>query len=763
MQNHPRYQIVTILSFFFLLCLQSPLYAQQCDETASLPLSVQKIWSSALDMDHGSYLALQNANTLQVAKVTRSADGQVTLVPNLFSVNISNGHSVHVGFSDQHLVVTENRSQQVNPASFQTPAPLTSVNFYNLETGALNTQKSFTHDYRPNIPWRKSWPFYSVPWNYESWQQPYCDPNVSAAGQLGRVAAGLKNGNIVSFHHAELSQSFCNQPPQEYTVGQGQYEYECRINASMSNVDTCNADGALTRLNCNGQVMRRCKLVTVIPEIGEPFEEWDCNLSDIDHCKCNNSGVRTRKIEWCEHKGAGEHFSLVRVCDFGEGQGSCSNQPRFDWSAMNPGGSIYRPDGQNYAHLRNISFPSTLNMPVEVCDGSEPDCEPEPELETSEFSINDIREIIVDPVTGDFVVIADLNFDNTRDGVLKDMGGVFFFRQDGTFRTFVTSYLKNSDLGSGGGAVIGNSGGHAVFAIGGPKPSTLDFLFDGDDFDFDPALIPELPKAEAGHVIFVRPSALGTLEPFGGLFGKNENDLYGYSIAGLGDIAGPDGISQALSLIGAPGGNYAVVSSYEISTFGELNVNQVLELNSAGPGQFGKSVGSVSSSPINSTADIAVVASDAAVHFYDLNQCLPGRVFGEDALSAGGRLSLLVELLRTHRQRNNRCDINLYQAIDHEITAAIQENITGEVREARAIRRLTRLQRRYSRAYQRYSTVMQRCNNFRRPCVCRQRRIRLRANRIFANRLRPTIRQINRNLNQLRRLRPEAQGWIVAD
>lgn len=543
------------------------------------------LWSSSLDQQHSRYLAIRSSQGLEVLEVQRTPS--ITFVPK-FTIPVPASNEVSVAFSQGDLVLTQWRKISASGDNISA-SPLTEISYYRLSDGLQNTARSqsLTHNSLLNAP-TTSAPFYTSAWPYTPWKQGMCTGSSSINAQQGRLVAASFDRVFVAYPGEQ--QNYCNTNPDYYRyhlLPNGQREMQIvRVSTNSlgqpSGVPICDVQPGFPQVaSCVGTAQDTCQALS---SGGSP-------LSIPQACALR---MEPRPVLAFEH---------------------CPTCP-FWWSILDPGTLVYQgPATAAPALLAKPQFPAD---PIPA-DPEEPGSIGMP---PTAIQIGAITAIRADPFGTGYVVVAEMSSPSLG---LNNYGGLFFYDQHGQYQGFDTTLVSESYVGENGAiAAIGRSGeGESAYAVGSPRNRPRG----AGGWNLPEETSPRI-KPEAGHVAYYSNTG-GRLEVD---FGAHADDLFGTSIASLGDL-NADGSPDVL--IGAPGGRYASINS-ALSTNESGARGAMYFFEAPFESGYGKLVASASTTS-NWTTDVAIVASDQKLYVYDLSTCsgslTPG-IAGRDELAA---------------------------------------------------------------------------------------------------------------------------------
>jgi hypothetical protein len=531
------------------------------------------LWSSSLDQQHSRYLALRSGQGLEVLEVQRTPS--IILVPK-FTISVPASNEVSVAFSQGDLVLSQWRRISASGDNISA-SPLTEISYYRLSDGLQNTARSqsLTHNSLLNAP-TTSAPFYTSAWPYTPWKQGMCTGSSSINAQQGRLVAASFDRVFVA--HPGEQQNYCNTNPDYYRyhlLPNGQPEMQIvRVSTNSlgqpSGIPICDVQTGFPQVaSCVGTAQDTCQALS---SSGSP-------LSIPQACSLR---MEPRPVLAFEH---------------------CPTCPYW-WSILDPGTLVYQgPATSAAALLAKPQFPAD---PIPA-DPAEPGSLGMP---PTAIQIGAITAIRADPYGTGYVVVTEMSSPGVN---LTNYGGLFFYDQHGQYQGFDTTLVSGSYVGENGAiAAIGRSAeSESLYAVGSPRNRPRG----AGGWNLPPEETSTRIKPEAGHVAYYNNTG-GRLE-FD--FGAHADDLFGTSVASLGDL-NADGSPDVL--IGAPGGRYVSINSALPSSEGGAR-GAMYFFEAPFESGYGKLVASASTTS-NWTTDVAIVASDQKLHVYDLSTCASG-------------------------------------------------------------------------------------------------------------------------------------------
>lgn len=580
--------------------------AQGCALLGKISEGAEQIYTSALEPQFADLIAYRSGTKVKVARVRRTPAG-VSIEPKI-SVDVPDGATPSFAFSGTDLAVSFSMIAAPGGAAFETPSDssLNQIRFYRLSDGALNSARSFSRSTLESLPPKStSAPFYSPNWRYHEWVPPYCEGTTVEPGQLGRVLAAV--GESVAVANNAEQHNLCNPNPDYYRYHlKGDGSREMRIARDLRD-----AEGSPLPY---GKPL--CQILW-----SPPFDPSIPSGNNFSTCTGVSGGESCFPITASgaaypvpppppPTPGAGtptptptpQPSPTPQICDVVKepipilAREHC---PTCDywWHRLEPGVRLFSstlPGGS--APRGAFNFPTITDGDLE--EGDTP-------IDNADFMHGPIVAMRGDPTDGGYAIAIDSSFVQDTN---KHFGGAFFFGGDGSSRGFVTSFLADSRLGKDGALAPMGAGpdGKPLWALGAPLPTTAE----GDELAQVRRINPEI-RPEAGHVVVATTDGnIETVE-----FGAAANDLFGSALATTGNLTDDN---QPEVLIGAPGGNYAVISAARERTDTRTNIYRFQGLDGSA---FGKQVGSLAPVGLNH-ADIAVIGSNAEIAFYDISSCL---------------------------------------------------------------------------------------------------------------------------------------------
>jgi hypothetical protein len=567
-----RILVALLLSFIAQLVsaqvVSAQLVSAPCQIVAQESTAVSMLWSSAIDDAHSRYVVLRTNSGLEVREVVRNPN--LTLSPR-FSIPISPAVEASVAFSQGDLVVSQWRRASVSGDNIS-QAPLTDISYYRLVDGSLNTARTQALTHENILPAKAtSAPFYESNWPYSPWKNSMCQGSAQINAQQGRIVAAAQSKIYVA--NPGEQRNYCN-------TNANYYRYHLLPNGSPE------LQIVRQGVNSLGQPtgLPICDLQPGFPQVAS------CQGTAQDTCQAlNSSGAVINIPSACSLRMEPRPVLAFEHCP------TCP----YWWSIVDPKVTVFQG-----TPLSTGSILSTAAFPGDPIP-ADPEDPGSIGLPPSAIQIGAITSVRADPFGSGFVVAAEMTSPSVG---LQNYGGLFFFDQNGQYRGFGTTLVNESHVGENGAvAAVGrNSQGRSIYVVGSPRNRPRG----AGGWNLPPEITGMKP--EAGHVAYYTDE--GDRLEFD--FGARPDDLFGSSVAALGDA---NGDTSTDILIGAPGGRYAAISTLEAGT--QSNARGIMYYFEApNDSGFGQQV-AAGSSQSQSRADTVVIASDQKLFLYDLSTC----------------------------------------------------------------------------------------------------------------------------------------------